>query len=78
MSHENLMDAADKPARTLSQMPPITLQMIKQLIQTGLESNFDAQIRSEAYADSLLLQTEDHKEANLSFIEKRPPIFKGK
>ncbi len=78
VSHENLMDAANKLASTLSQMPPITLQMIKQLIQTGLESNFDAQIRSEAYADSILVQTEDHKEAIRSFIEKRPPIFKGK
>lgn len=77
-SHENLMDAAYRLASTLSKMPPITLQTIKQLIHTGLESNFDTQLRIEAHAASILVQTEDHKEAIRSFLEKRPPIFKGK
>lgn len=76
-SHEDLMTTANALATTLSKMPPVTLRTIKQLVYGSLESDFNTQLKIEAHAASLLIQTEDHREAIRSFIEKRPPVFKG-
>ena len=59
-------------------MPPLALEMVKELLYQGLESSFDYQIQSEAYAASILLGTEDFQEATRAFLEKRPPVFKGR
>lgn len=73
---ENLMEAAQALAGKLAGMPPLALGMVKELLYQGLESNFDYQLQSEAYAASILLKTEDCQEAALAFLEKRPPVFK--
>jgi enoyl-CoA hydratase/carnithine racemase len=75
---EGLMQAAQTLAAKLVKMPPIALQTLKQLIYQGLETNFDVQLRTEGHASSILTQTEDYKEGVLSFLEKRPPVFRGR
>ena len=75
---ECLMDAARDLATRLAQMPPIALEMVKQLVYQGLKADFELQLRSEAYAASLLLQTEDCQEGMRAALEKRPPVFKGR
>lgn len=75
---EGLMEAAQTLASKLVKMPPIALQTLKQMIYEGLETDFDTQLRAEGHASSILTQTEDYKEGVLSFLEKRPPIFKGR
>ncbi len=74
----NLMETAQALAAKLSEMPPLALGMVKELLYQGLESNFDYQLQSEAYAASILLRTEDFQEATRAFLEKRPPTFKGR
>ncbi|MDM7999576.1 MAG: enoyl-CoA hydratase-related protein [Dehalococcoidia bacterium] len=74
----DLMEAAQRLAAKLATMPPIALGMVKELLYQGLESNFDYQLQSEAYAASILLRTEDFQEAVRAFLEKRPPVFKGR
>jgi len=74
----NLVQAAEALAARLAEMPPLALGMIKELLYEGLNASFDAQVRSEAYAASLLLKTEDFQEAVRAWLEKRPPAFKGK
>jgi 2-(1,2-epoxy-1,2-dihydrophenyl)acetyl-CoA isomerase len=78
VSAENLMETAQALAAKLVEMPPLALGMVKELLYQGLESNFDYQIQSEAYAASILLGTEDFQEATRAFLEKRPPVFKGR
>jgi 2-(1,2-epoxy-1,2-dihydrophenyl)acetyl-CoA isomerase len=78
VSAENLIETAQALAAKLVEMPPLALGMVKELLYQGLESNFDHQIQSEAYAASILLGTEDFQEATRAFLEKRPPVFKGR
>lgn len=75
---ENLMEAAQALAAKLAEMPPLAQGMVKELLYQGLESTFDYQLQSEAYAASILLRTGDCQEAALAFLEKRPPVFKGR
>jgi enoyl-CoA hydratase/carnithine racemase len=75
---ENVMEAAQALAAKLAEMPPLAMGMVKDLLYQGLESNFDYQLQSEAFAASILLRTEDCQEAALAFLEKRPPVFKGR
>jgi len=74
----NLMEAAHTLAAKLAEMPPLAQGMVKELLYQGLESNFDYQLQSEAFAASMLLRTEDFQEAARAFMEKRPPVFKGR
>jgi len=78
VSPENLMETAQALAAKLAEMPPLALGMVKELLYQGLESNFDYQLQSEAYAASILLRTEDFQEAARAFLEKRSPTFKGR
>lgn len=75
---EGLMEAAQTLASKLVKMPPLALQTLKQLIYEGQETDFDIQLRMEGHASRILTQTEDFKEATLAFMEKRPPVFKGR
>lgn len=75
---EDLVEAAQALAARLAEMPPLAMGMVKDLLYQGLESNFDYQLQSEAFAASILLRTEDFREAAQAFLEKRPPVFKGR
>jgi 2-(1,2-epoxy-1,2-dihydrophenyl)acetyl-CoA isomerase len=78
VSAGTLMNAAHALAARLAGMPPIALGMVKELLYQGLERSFDYQLQSEAFAASVLLTTEDFQEAARAFLEKRPPVFKGR
>lgn len=75
---ESLGEVTKELAGKLVKMPPIALEMIKHLVYQSLEVNFDFQLQSEAHAASLLIQTEDCREAMRAAFEKRPPVFKGR
>ncbi len=74
---EQLMNSANDLAGTLAVLPPLAMQMLKQLVYDGLANSYETQILSEGYVGSVLAQTEDHKEGITAFLEKRPPVFKG-
>lgn len=74
----SLAQAAEALAEKFLEMPPLALGMVKELLYEGLDASFDAQVRSEAYAASVLLKTEDFQEAIRASLEKRPPSFKGR
>lgn len=74
----SLIQAAEALALKLGEMPPLALGMVKELLYQGLDASFDAQMRSEARAASVLLKTEDFQEAVRASLEKRPPAFQGK
>lgn len=72
-SPDELMKASYAPASILANMPPVALRMLKQMVYESLESAYEEQIRTEAYAGMILSQTQDHKEGIQAFLEKRPP-----
>ncbi len=77
-SPDELMKASYVLASVLANMPSVALRMLKKLAYQSLESTYEEQIRTEAYAGIILAQTDDHKEAVRAYLEKRPPPFEGK
>ncbi len=74
---DNLMDRAMEYAGNLAQMPPLALNAVKNLLKRSFDVSFAAQLESEAFAASLLVQTSDFREGITAALEKRPGIFKG-
>jgi enoyl-CoA hydratase/carnithine racemase len=75
---DQLMPAAMELANRLAEGPPLALAMSKKLIQEGFKKIFDEMIVKEAQYQTQLYASEDHREAAVSFLEKRKPVFKGK
>ena len=76
--HDSLMAEARAYAETVAGNPPIGVRMTKYLIQRGMDANLEQALANESYYNLLSAQTEDRREAILSFLEKRDPQFKGR
>jgi 2-(1,2-epoxy-1,2-dihydrophenyl)acetyl-CoA isomerase len=70
--------AAGEWATRLAQGPTFALGMSKRLMNRSLESDFETSLEEEAMAVSLVTQSEDVQEGMKSFMERRPPVFKGR
>lgn len=65
-------------ARKLASKAPLALQRIKAVMREGMETDLKSGLKLEQDAVSFLSGTEDFQEGILSFLEKRPPVWKGK
>jgi hypothetical protein len=75
---EQLRDAAFAMARTMANGPAVALRHMKDNLDDVPQINFDTALEREAHRLVSSSQTEDHREAVRAFIEKRPPVFKGR
>ena len=73
-----LADATQEMAATIAKFPPLSVQMNKRALRSGLNGGLPGQLEYESLAGGYLSATEDHKEAVKAFIEKREPVFKGR
>jgi len=74
-----LLVEAKKLAFRLAESPSVSIELTKKLVYEGLKaSSALAQLMSEDYAQYVCRQTEDVREGKASFLEKRPPRFKGR
>ena len=74
-----LMKAANELASKIAQNSPLALGFAKAAVYRGIvETDIAAQMDYEAYVENVLFSTEDFKEGINSFLEGRPPQFKGK
>jgi 2-(1,2-epoxy-1,2-dihydrophenyl)acetyl-CoA isomerase len=65
-------------AERLAKGPTFALGLSKRLLNRSLDSDLETAFSEEAFSQSLVAQSEDIKEGRLSFMEKRPPVFKGR
>ena len=65
-------------ARKIAQGPPVATRFTRELIYQGARSDLETALRAEHFAYNTCRQTEDHEEAVRSFLEKRPPLWKGR
>ncbi len=65
-------------ARQIANGSPLAIRFMKQNINRALEADFKTCLDWEADRLVRVAQTEDHKEAVRAFIDKRPPVFRGR
>ena len=68
---------AEKIAYTLAAMPTKGLAYTKQVLQQSAINTWSEQLHAEDIMQQKAAATSDFKEGVLSFLEKRPPVFKG-
>ncbi|AEG14416.1 Enoyl-CoA hydratase/isomerase [Desulfofundulus kuznetsovii DSM 6115] len=78
VERERLEQEVYSLAAKLAQDPSQALGLTKMLINRGLSADLETALAYEALAQSVCMQTEDHKEGLAAFLEKRAPKFKGK
>lgn len=75
---EGLMDEAMKWAQELAERPPLSLKMIKDCVNIGMQMDLLSAIDYEAKCARMLFTTEDSVEGTRAFVEKRKPNFMGR
>jgi enoyl-CoA hydratase len=75
---DELMPFCMEMARTIAAKSPIAVQTMKDSLFTIENMTIKDGYRYEQNNTAFLSQTEDAKEAIRAFIEKRPPVFKGR
>jgi len=75
---EALAGEAQKLAETIAAKGPIALRYLKEAINKGLDMTLEQGLRLEADLYFLLHTTADRTEGIKSYLEKRPPEYKGK
>jgi 2-(1,2-epoxy-1,2-dihydrophenyl)acetyl-CoA isomerase len=72
-----LQAAAGEWARALAQRPTLAVGWTKQALCAAMSTSLEASIHLEADLQALAVQTADHREGVLSFVQKRAPVFRG-
>lgn len=74
---EEVLETALKMATTISRMPPLAVQSIKQSIIHGQDASLEAGLFLERKAFQQLFASEDQTEGMQAFIDKRRASFEG-
>ena len=75
---ERVRDEAMKLASEIAECAPLAVQSTRATLRRGLADAVRAQTDHEHAEQSLLFQTEDHKEGVRAVSERRPGRFKGR
>jgi len=74
---DKLMSSAEELAKRLANGPK-AIGIIKKAINESLKMDFSSSMDYVTRLMYQLVHTDDHKEAVTAYLEKRPPVFKGK
>jgi enoyl-CoA hydratase/carnithine racemase len=74
----DLLDVAKKIANELAANAPTSVRLVKQALKRTYDMDFEAVMQLEVDGVLECLASEDFVEGIRSFVEKRPPRFKGR
>ena len=75
---EELMEAAEKLAKTIMSKAPTAIKMAKVAINNGINTDLKIGVQFEAESYTSTFVSEDRVEGMKAFVEKRPAEFKNK
>lgn len=75
---EKLEEATYELANKLLSKSPVFLRLVKSAVYMGLEMPLKEGLAWESMLFGICFTTEDQREASRAFMEKRPPVFKGR
>jgi enoyl-CoA hydratase len=75
---ELYLQEAVRLAKEIAEMSPIALQLAKESVNKAQDTFLQEGLFFERKNFYMLFASEDQKEGMQAFIEKRPPVFKGK
>jgi enoyl-CoA hydratase/carnithine racemase len=78
VAHDLLLERAGELARAIAANPPLAVRHIKAGMKSGYWGDYRDMGEWVCHAMGLLFQTEDHREGVQSFLEKRPPVYRGR
>jgi len=79
VTHEELMPTVRTLAARIARQAPLAVELTKKILVRKLLEDAERQLDLETYAQDICRQTEDHRNAVLTFLEKQPPPqFKGR
>lgn len=73
-----LFHAAEKLALEIASLAPLAIRACLKAVTTGIKLPLAEGLKLEAELFSNLFATEDVREGTRAFLEKRPPLFKGR
>ena len=76
--YDQLISTGEQMARSFANGAPLALRCIKEAIYKGSELSLDQGLRFESDLAAFVLATEDAREGPRAFVEKRPPVWKGR
>jgi len=74
----DLAAEAAKLARRLADLPTVAIGYMKRNLSLAEHAPLSEVMDAEAIHMVRTMATEDHKAASLAFVEKRPPVFRGR
>jgi enoyl-CoA hydratase len=75
---EHLLSEAESLAAEIASLAPLAIRACLEAVTRGLSMTLEDGLKLERELFSRLFETEDVREGTRAFLEKRPPIFKGK
>jgi enoyl-CoA hydratase/carnithine racemase len=79
VEEEALLDAGLALAEEMAANSPYGLALTKQALNVNIDApSFDAAVALEDRQQAMMVPTDDHREAMTAFVEKRPPVYRGR
>ena len=75
---DKLLQEASALADVIAANPPLAVSATRRLLRGGEDTDLAAAMQRESEANALLSATDDAREAAHAFLEKRPPVYRGR